>query len=352
MGKKQFTGQTAKLSAVTALIAGCTLAASTQAASVNIPKESGFSGFVNLGVGGVSVESNMLASIFSGRVDIGDRQVDSLNNSPASSEGGAIPVINFELSYTFGDTGTQVHLGNLLEDYLSMDMTTIAGVRQDVGLAGQIGGSYRNNTVNTEVWQDPYLTDARRRDTDRTNEGFRLYWQQFMSSGLEFRYTYSEVEIDNELSGQSLALTPEQRQLLSREGDIDNFALLYEFSSRDRKHIIEPQLAWIDRDLDGDAMANDGVRASINYIYRHSDHWRWVVNASYGDYDYKEANPIYDYEDKSNHYGVSLSTFYSGAFGLKNWTFNATVGYYEQDNDLDFYDAEVGVIALGMLRRF
>ena len=351
MGATNLTKQLTKYSGLAALAAGLTLATATQAAVI-IPQKGGFSGYVNLGAGGISVKSNMLASILSGKIDIGDKEIGSLNDSPNSSEGGAIPVINFELSYTFESTRTQLHIGNLLEDYLSMDMTTIAGVRQDVGRAGLIGASYRATTIQTEVWQDPYLTDAKRKDTDRTNEGFRVFWQQFMSSGLEFRYTYSEIDIDDELSGQSLALTPAQRQLLDRQGDIDNFALLYEFSSDDRKHIVEPQLAYIDRDLDGNAMANDGVRASVNYIYQHDDHWRWVVNASYGDYDYKEANPIYDYKDKSNHYGASLSMFYTGAFGLKHWTFNATAGWYEQDNDLDFYDSSVGVVALGMLRRF
>jgi hypothetical protein len=351
MKDNSFQGHGAKLAAVAALAVGAVLTASTHAAVI-IPQKSGFSGYVNLGAGGISVESNMLASIVSGKIDIGDKEVGSLNDSPSSSEDALIPAINFELSYTFGSTRTQVHIGNLLEDYLAMDMTTIAGVRQDVGRAGLVGASYRATTIKTEVWSDPYLTDAKRKETDRTNEGFRVYWQQFMSSGLEFRYTYSEIDIDDEASGQSLALTPAQRQLLDRQGDIDNFALLYEFSSEDRKHTVEPQLAYIDRDLDGNAMANDGVRASVNYIYQHDDDWRWVVNASYGEFDYKEANPIYDYKDKSDRYGVALSMFYTGAFGLKHWTFNATAGWFEQDNDLDFYDSSVGVIALGMLRRF
>ena len=343
--------RSAKFPVAAALAAVCTLAASTQAAVI-IPEKSGFGGYINLGAGGLSVKSNMLASIVNGNIDIGDKKIDSLNDAPDSSGGGAIPVVNFELSYTFGSTRTQLHLGNLLEDYLSMDMTTIAGVRQSVGKAGLVGASYRGTSVKTEVWQDPYLTDTRRKETDRTSDGYRVYWQQFMGSGLEFRYTYSEIDIDNERSGQSLALTPEQRRLLDRQGDVDNVALLYEFSWDDRKHIFEPQLAFIDRDLDGQAMANDGVRGSLNYIYQYDDKWRWVVNASYGDFDYKKANPIYREKDSSDNYGVTLSMFHTGAFGLKKWTLNATVGYYEEDHDIDFYDTEVGIVALGMLRRF
>ena len=349
--KKKLMSQGARLSGAVALAAGFTLAASTQAAVI-IPEKSGLSGYVNLGAGGLSVKSNMLASIISGKVDLGDKTVDSLNDSPDNSKGGAIPTVNFEVSYTFGSTRTQLHLGNLLEDFLSMDMTTIAGVRQDVGKAGLVGASYRGTSIATDVWQDPYLTDAKRKDTERTSQGFRVYWQQFMSSGLEMRYTYSEIDIDKERSGESLALSPGQRKLLDRNGDIDRFSLLYEFASEDNKHIVTPKITYIDRDLDGSAMSNDGGGASINYIYQHNDKWRWVLNASWTDVDFKEANPIYDYKDKANSYGGSVTMFYTGAFGLDKWTFNATAGYFEDDHDLDFYDSKVGVFTLGMLRRF
>lgn len=335
---------------IATLALGFGLASATQAA-VDIPEKSGFSGHVNLGAGGLAVKSNMMASIMSGKVDIGDKKVDSLNDSP-SSKGGAIPVVNFEVSYTFGSTRTQLHLGNLLEDFLSMDTTTVAGVRQDVGNAGIIGASYRGTSIATKVWVDPYLTDAKRKDTNRTSQGYRLSWQQFMRSGLELRYTYSDIDIDKERSGQSLALSPQQRKLLDRKGDIDRFSLLYEFASDNKKHIVTPKLTYLDRDLDGRAMSNDGGGASVNYIYKHNDHWRWVVNASWTDVDYKEANPIYDNTDSANTYGGSVTMFYSEAFGLKNWTFNATAGYFDEDHDIDFYDAKVGVFTLGMLRRF
>lgn len=349
--KKKLMSQGARLSGAAALAVGFTFAASTQAAVI-IPEKSGFSGYVNLGAGGLSVKSNMLASIMSGKVDLGDKTVNSLNDSPNNSEGGAIPSVNFEVSYTFGSTRTQLHVGNLLEDFLSMDMTTVAGVRQDVGKAGLVGASYRSTSLPTDVWQDPYLTDAKRKDTDRTSQGFRLYWQQFMSSGLEMRYTYSDIDIDKERSGESLALSIAQRKLLDRNGDIDRYSLLYEFSSEDKKHIVTPQLTYLDRDLDGDAMSNDGGRASINYIYQHNDKWRWVMNASYADVDYNEANPIYDYKDSADTYGGSVTMFYTGAFGLDKWTFNATAGYFEEDHDIDFYDTKVSVFTLGMLRRF
>lgn len=334
-----------------AVALGCAFVTATQAAVI-IPTKGGFSGHVNLGVGGVAVESNMLSSILSGKVNVGNKEIDNLSDSPNDSEGGAIPVLNFELSYTFASTRTQLHIGNLLEDYLRFDTTTVAGVRQDIGNAGLIGASVQTTSIDTQVWSDPYLTDAKRNDTDRTTSGFRVYWQQFMSSGLEVRYSASEIDIDKERSGESLALSKAQRHLLDRNGDVDRFDLFYEFASADKRHVVTPGLSYVDQDLDGNAMANDGGIASLNYIYKHNDRWRYVFNATYGDVDYKEANPIYATKDSDNSYGVSATVFYSEPFGLKDWSFNATGGWFEEDHDIDFYDNSAGIFMLGMFRKF
>ncbi|MCB1701848.1 MAG: DUF2860 family protein [Halioglobus sp.] len=334
-----------------ALALGCTLAASSQAAVI-IPTKSGFSGYVNLGAGAVGVKSNMMSSIVNGNVNVGDKQIDNLSDSADNSEGGVVPAVNFELSYTFASTRTQIHVGNLLENYLSMESNTLAGVRQDVGKAGNIGASVQTTSLDTTVWEDPYLTDAKRKDTDRTNKGFSVYWQQFMGSGLEFKYSAAEIDIDNERSGQSLALSPSQRKMLDRNGDVDRFALSYEFASSDDRHRVTPTLTYVDRDLDGGAMANDGGSASVNYIYTHNDRWRYVFNASYGDYDFNDSNPIYAKRDSMNEYGVSATVFYSEPFGWKKWAFNTTAGWYEADHDIDFYDAEVGIVVFGMFRKF
>jgi hypothetical protein len=334
-----------------ALALGCAFVTATQAAVI-IPEKSGFSGYVNLGAGGVSVKSNMMASIINGKVDVGDKTIKNLADSPNSSEGGAIPALNFELSYTFGSTRTQLYLGNLLENYLSMEMNTLAGIRQDIGNAGNIGAAFTTTSVDTQVWSDPYLTDAKRKDTDRTAQGFNVYWQQIMRSGLELKYSLNDIDIDKERSGESLALSTAQRKLLDRNGDVYRYTMSYEFASDDKRHIVTPAIAYVDRDLDGEAMANDGGVVSLNYIYQYNNHWSYVVNASYGDFDYKESNPIYGKEDSANSYGISGTVFYKEPFGWKDWSFNATAGYYEEDNDIDFYDTEVGVVVFAMLRRF
>ncbi len=353
MSANVFLSNGLRISTAAALALGLGVAASTQAAVI-IPEKSGFSGYFNLGVGGVSVESNMLASIMSGNVNVGNKEINNLTDSPNGTEGGAIPMFNFELSYTFASTRTQVHVGNLLEDFLSFDASTIAGVRQDVGRAGLVGASIQATSIDTQVWSDPYLTDAKRKDTDRTSKGFRLYWQQIMGSGLELRYSTSEIDIDRERSGQSpsLALTPQQIKQLDRNGDVDRFLMSYEFSSDNKAHIVTPALTYVDRDLDGNAMANDGGTAAVNYIYQHNDRWRYVFNATYGDFDFKKTNPIYGEKDSATNYGISATVFYTKPFGWKDWSFNATAGWFDEDHDIDFYDNSVGLFTVGMFRKF
>jgi hypothetical protein len=339
-------------SSIAALALGCAFVASTTQAAVLIPTKGGFSGYFNLGVGGVEVESNMLSTIAGGNVDIGDKILDNLNDSP-SSDSVAIPTINFELSYTFESTRTQLHIGNLMEDFLSFDSSTLAGVRQDIGRAGLIGASVQaSSPVGAQVWRDPYETGTKRNDTDRTSKGGRLYWQQIMGSGLEIRLTATEIDIDKERSGDSLPLSPAQRKRLDRNGDVIKADFFYEFPSDDKRHLVTPGLGYVDRDLDGEAMANDGVNASLNYIYKYNDTWRWVFNATYADLDHKKTNPIYGVKDSANSYGASATFFYTEPFGWKDWAFNGTAGYFEEDHDINFYDTTGGLISVGMFRTF
>ncbi len=158
------------------------LAGAAGAATI-IPDRDGFSGYVNLGVGVIDAETNTVASIANGSLDLGDERIDSLDSSP-DSETTAAPSVSFELSYTFARYRTQVYLGNLLEDYLSFDMNTQLGVRRDFGEVGLIGVALLTTPVPTDVWRDPYRIGEKRRDTEARRDGVRLRWERIMGTGL------------------------------------------------------------------------------------------------------------------------------------------------------------------------
>ncbi|WP_170114898.1 DUF2860 family protein [Photobacterium rosenbergii] len=314
-----------------------------------IPTESGFSGFVNVGVGGMSVESNTLAQF--GSVDLSNSTINSIDGS-ASSEDSAIPVIAAEVAYTFANSRTQVFIGNQLEDYIRFDFSTLAGIRQEIGKAGVLGASFLYTPLATEVWSDPFLTGSPRTKTDRTANGYRLIWDRMYGTGLELRYSYRDVDIDDELSGESQGLESEDVALLNRNGDLHRFTAQYTFTWDSPRHRLVPLFSVVDLDADGDAMAYDGYSLGANYIYS-INRWRLVTNVYISELSFDEGHPLFDDRKiDSSQFGASLSAFYASPFGWKNWLANGTVAWFDQDSDVNFYDSSVGLFSVGLLYRF
>ena len=73
------------------------LVCSPVSAFEQIPKESGFDGFVRLGGGYSWVKSNMVAGTDLG--DVGQRKISSLTDSPDSKSGG-VPQFDWNVKYT------------------------------------------------------------------------------------------------------------------------------------------------------------------------------------------------------------------------------------------------------------
>ncbi|MGR5061937.1 DUF2860 family protein [Photobacterium sp. DNB22_13_2] len=313
-----------------------------------IPTESGFSGFVNVGVGGMSVESNTLAKF--GSVDLSNNTINSINNSPSSEDTG-MPVIAAEIAYTFADTRTQVFIGNQLEDYIRFDFSTLAGIRQEIGKAGVLGASFLYTPLATEVWADPFLTDSPRKKTDRTADGFRLIWDRMYGTGLELRYSYRDVDIDDELSGVSQGLEPEDLALLNRNGELHRFTAQYTFTWDSPRHRLVPLFSVVNLDADGDAMAYDGYSLGANYIYS-INRWRLVTNLYISELSFDEVHPLYDRKIDSSQLGASFSAFYASPFGWKNWLANGTMAWFDNDSDVNFYDSSVSLFSVGLLYRF
>ena len=333
------------------LLAGVFLQAANSSAAVTIPEDSGFSGFINLGLGGLSVKSNLMAETGLGFVELGDDTIDGLNSS-SDRESGLLPVLNFEASYTFAKSRTQIYVGNLLEDFVRFEMNAAFGVRHEIGDAGILGANLLASSIPTEVWKDPFLVGEKRKETERESAGYRVQWSDIYGSGLEFRYTSREVEIDDERSGQSLDLTEAERALLVRDGDHDRIDLRYEYTSEDKRHIFTPGLAYIDHDRDGNANSMDGYGLDLNYIYVYQPRLRFAVNAGYARLNADEANPIYGIKDDSTRLGFSLAAFYGNPFGLEGWILNVSGAAFRDDHDIRFYDSTVSVLTVGMLRRF
>jgi hypothetical protein len=92
-----------------AALAAFLLAGANSALALDpISQQSGFSGFVQPGVGYLSIESNTVAKVLS--FELSDKRIDSIDDEP-DSESTAIFTVPFKLAYTFASTRTEVFAG-------------------------------------------------------------------------------------------------------------------------------------------------------------------------------------------------------------------------------------------------
>lgn len=316
-----------------------------------IPEKSGWHGQVNLAAGAGTSESNMLDGI--GSIDLGQEKISSLDESPDSEEF-FLPGLQFELAYTFGENRTQFYLGNLAADYTSFDLQTSLrthlGVRQEIPGITVFDVSLSRSSLPLDVWKDPYIVDAKRGDTERTVNGLHMAFDRIFGTQFELKWSSSEVQIDDERSGEALGLSKAEQNSLKREGQVYHVDLLYDWKINEQ-HRLKPTIGYVDRDLDGSAMAEDGMAYALKYLYERN-RWIFVTQIFYEDLESDSSNPIYNKRGSVDKLGGVFTAFYTRPFGLEHWTANATLGYQDNDSNIDFYDSTFGLVSFGMLYRF
>jgi len=184
-----------------------------------IPKQSGWSGFLLGGVNAVSYKSNFYAG------DDSNSRINDLG-SP-DSESGLTPLINADIRYTFADTRTQVFLGNLIQDAIRFDFTQQLGLRQEMGDKGIVATSLVFNAMPVELWSDPFATNVDRSSTDVKSKGVRFTWDNIWGSNFHGSLTSREVDLDEERSGQQYDLThgTHYASMLDRNGKVHDMEI-------------------------------------------------------------------------------------------------------------------------------
>jgi len=142
------------------------------------------------------------------------------------------------------------------------------------------------------MWEDPYATGRKRRDTDRTDSGFRVVWDRILRTNFEFQYSWRDIEIDGERSGTFLGLSASARDRLAREGTKHRFSLAYRLKLSDRR-TLAPQFIYVYDDRDGSAKENKGYHGLLIYVMR-GDPLTLILNGSLGYVDYDSRNPIFN----------------------------------------------------------
>lgn len=312
--------------------------------------DAGFNGIVNLGGSTGEIETNFLAQIDGVNVDLGDPRIDSFD-SP-DSESLTMAVANFDVGYTLASGKTRFSVGNDFQDFIEFDRTTRIAVRHDFDSIGSMKlDGLAPPSLATKVYSDPYQTDVKRGTTDMEVSGARFTWDRIMQSNFEVILTYKNIDIEDEDSGKALGLSKRERGLLDRNGDVYRYEFAYKFTLND-SNTLRPSITYIDRDLDGDAMSQDGAIIDLTHVYK-SDSLVWASKVAYSDLSGDKRNPIFGDSNDADVYGISSIVSFPGSIGfLGKWTPNIGVSWADSDSDIDFNDSNIWMVSAALSRKF
>jgi len=311
-----------------------------------MPKEPGFSGYLALGAAGGMVESNFLAEALG--VDLSNDKIYQYDSPGETTI--ILPSAQFSVGYTFSGGKTRVRLANgAVENSIDFSFNGVFGLRHDFDSLGSIELAALLPTPGVKVWEDPYLLGADRDSTDYDSRGGQLDWDGMFGTGLELIASSRTIDIEHERSGANEGLSAADKDLLDREGDVYRVELGYMFDCGDMK--VRPSAAWIDRDLDGDAMAQDGFEVSLGLIYS-GEGYTWRNRIAYQDLDGDKENPLFGETNDAEVYLFASEVQIPEPFGWDKWFTTVGLSWGENQSDIDFNKASSAMFAARLGRSF
>ena len=172
-----------------------------------------------------------------------------------------------------------------------------------------------------------------------------------MGTGLEIRVSTREIDIDDEESGTGLGLTAAEIASLDRNGDQNTLNVSYLFGdSKTSKFLVG--VSSTEADLDGDAMSYDSTSFELTWLYTPDKALKVVTNLAVGSRDYDEVHPVFSEKADTDFIGFSVTGFFPGLWGFKDWVPNALLVVGRDDSYVSFFDSEVTIVGFGFLNRF
>ena len=316
-----------------------------------IPTTPGWRGFIVVGGGYADLKSNTVAG--NNLIDIGQPVIDSVSQRPRSDDT-FHPVVTGEINYTFSG-GWQAFFGTSLEDAVTLDGVTQLGARKDLGSAGILQGGFLFSGIPTQVWEDPYAEGVRRKETDRDSTGVRLQWDRVLGSAFELTFSYRDISIDTERSGEgvlSVACDVTCQELLRRDGDQYSFDVSYLYRlGEGGRHLVRPMVRYTTDDREGDAMSSDGYRLQLSYVFL-GQGYTVASNLAYGSSSFDARNPIFGARTDTDGILVDSTLFYRLPIEGGRWQAVGSVLWGEGDSDVAFHDNEIFMISAGVMYRF
>jgi hypothetical protein len=261
------------------------------------------------------------------------------------------------IAYTFAELRTQLFLGVLPETVVQGQFQVEAGVRHDL----LDGTSLRASAIpitpfEKETWEDPFVVDQNRKETDITSYGFKLSAENIRASGIGLEYKWIRQKIDKEKSGTFLIsqpgspLTPEDLDDLDRDSKSHRFSAEYSLELMPRMSL-KPILRYTREDAKGSANSFHAFTTQLSFSYS-GDKWQAFVNGIVKREWYDDTHPVYDKTRRDFNLGMFAIIAYKDPFGLEGFRIDWLNGFFMSNSNINFYESTNYLTALGIAYNF
>ncbi len=194
-----------------------------------------------------------------------------------------------------------------------------------------------------EVWENPYLLNRPRNETDVTVFGAHIAANEIFDSEFSLDVAYMREDVDNDLLAQ---IFPE----LARDGKIFAASLRYQLFAGE-PFSLTPRVTVLKGEYDGESSSFAKVKGEISGLYL-AGRYSLKSSLSYSYKEHDERDPIFAATRNEHGFGANLAVKYDGLFGIESVGLLAIVGYSRGEASQTFYDSESLACGLGLTYRF
>lgn len=283
-------------------------------------KSEGFSGRISAGAGFMTSTDQL-------KTTDENKRIDSLSGD-ADWYDKFMPLVMFNLGYTFAESGRQVYFG--IPPALGGTPRLALGFVQPFSDGSRLDISVFTRLFS-EVWRDPYLINADRKETREYNYGTRFAYQQILGTGFGLSYAFSRINVNVDDIGDRF-------NELERDGYIHSAEVEYVFRLGETLSL-SPDFKLSIGDLDGEANAYTGYQFGLG-VRKFSKAYQLMLKAAIGWDDYDDKHPIFGKTRNDTNYSVFGMFTRSDLFGRDYLFGTLMAGYRYRDSNIGFLEAQ------------
>ena len=282
--------------------------------------------FFELGAGYINTEDNFSTN--------SNKKITSFSSS--ESENKAIPNIN---------TYYGKNLSENIKAYFQLEQTDL---KIGTKLNTTIGDFYFgvNSKLLEEEWENPFLLNEDRKETDINENGLFLAYEfntsDYSSAIIKYEYSKREYDIDKTIED------------LKRNGNRNLFSLNHDLflNILDEETLLLTNLIFENYSADGKASSYDSLGLELGFSRDLTSKTNLLVLTNFSNKQFDKTNPIFDEKIESDNFKALMKIEYNEPFDFVNTYVNFKIGHENENANNNFYDKKTDFALFGIGYKF